>query len=63
MHPGIAILEPVRDVEVDPHDRGDQEDAAADALVPWGVLLRLADVVGLSGIEERAHAQLRAAQD
>ena len=62
MHPGIPVLEPVRDVEVDSDDRCDQEDAPADALMPGGVLHRLPDIEGLSSVHEGGEAQLGAAE-
>ena len=34
MHPGLAVLQPARDIEVDTEERGDDEHAAAGAPVP-----------------------------
>ena len=55
-------LEAVGDIEVELDDGCDQEDAAANALVPGGILQRLSHIEDLSGIHERGHAELCAAQ-
>ena len=43
MHACVACLKAVRDVEIDPHDRGDEEESSADAAMPGDILRALTD--------------------
>ena len=61
VHPRAAA-EAVGDVEVDLHERGDDEQSGAGAAVPFGVLQARAEVDGLRGIHEDGQAELCAAQ-